>query len=273
MKKLKKIFPLFLCSIVLSFSTFSFSMATSIKEDINKNNPTTKSFSEIPKSQQILTVLKTSLNVEKSLPGDSFNAEIMDNIFINDNIIIIPSGSMLSGEIIKVNKSGFIYKNSYIRISINKITDPSGKTTVLTPPFVTDIYAPDAKKIKDTIISKLPSSIISSGSSLVLGQTSSLAKYAVWGISTGAGMLTGVISGILKPDENAAMTQTCAKRAFDATPAVTLSMLTQKGKNFTLESGQFINIYFDKKTIKLMMKEFTDENKPISNLSLYLYIF
>lgn len=259
MNKFLKIFSILLCVTALNTLLFPYHAGAVFDEESNTGMLKNKRIPGIPESQQVLAVLRTDVDVKKSQKGEIFVAKTMDDILMDSKTILIPAESVLSGEILKVKKPGFIFKDAYIEISINKVENPSGEIFVLNPPFITEIYDPKSKKIKHKLITRLPSSIASSGSSFLLGQMTSMARSAIWGISTGAGIAGGIFSALVMPDKNETTGETCAKRAFGSTPPGTFKSIMSKGKNFKLKAGEFINIHFDKKSVKLMMDDFSSD--------------
>lgn len=238
---MKKTFSILLCVIALNFLMIPQSQGAFLKKK------------ELSDYQQILTVLKVDLDVKTSRKGDVFMAKLMDAIFYDEKTILIPAESVLLGQIIKAQKANWFKKNSYIRFTINSVTSPAGEVLILNPPYITEVFAPDSKKMKNKLLSRLPSSIAYSGSSFLLGQSSSLAQGAIWGISVGAGMCAGAISGFIAPDKNKTKQKTGMSRVFNATPVVSsLNIMLSKSSNFSLKSGEYITIYLNKNAIKLM---------------------
>lgn len=265
MRKLARIFSLLLCVVALNFLIRPYSAWAALKGNSQEKNTTEKDDSKIPKLQQILVLLESDLNTEKSQKGDVFSAEIMDDVLIDNNTVLIQKGSRIYGQITKVRKSTIIYKKPYIKLSVDTVENPSGQIITLDKPFKTEIYPPGSEKFKEKMLKDLPATIASSGSSFVLGQSSAMAKNAVWGISTGAGIAMGFISGFIIPNKNQSKTVTGMKRAFDSTPAGTLTMLIKKEKNLNLEPGQFLNIYFAGDAIRQMAKNFSVKDASAVN--------
>lgn len=263
MKTRGKIFILFLCVIVFNFFVLAYPVHANFEESTKTTVPAEEKSAVIPEIQEVLVVLETELDVQESGEGGIFIARTMDDVVAPVDTVLIPKESILVGKIIKVKKPGFIFKDAYIRISIDAVTMPSGKIFTLNAPFITNIYKPNSKKFNNKIMAKLPSSLASSGSSFILGQASSLAREAIWGISLGAGMIGGVISGLLMPDKNKTRTRTSAERALGSTPPMTFKSAISKGKNFRIEAGQFINIHFDSEAVRLLMND-VPKNKLIS---------
>ncbi len=256
MKKLVKIFFLLIC-----LTAFNFSLLSPAKAVFKQTPAKKEKFSKIPEVQQVLAVLDTELDVEKSKEGDLFIAKTIEDVLFDERNVLIPSESVLLGTVYKVKKPGFIHKNAYINISIETITSPEGEITVLDPPFINEIYKPGTKKLKDKLFVRLPASIASSGSSFILGQGTSIARSAVWGISIGAGIVGGVFSGLVMPDKDKTTAQTCVERALSSTPPGRFKSIVSKGKGFSLAPGEFINVHFDRKAIRLMMDDFSITNK------------
>lgn len=252
-KNLLKMFSFLICFMVMNFLLFP-NIAGAVFDN-KKNSETLQKNDDNYKFQEVLAVLKTPLNINDSKKDDIFTAKIMESLLISNNKVLIPADSILAGSIAMVKKPGFIFKDAFIKISIDTIIIDSDKTIVLTPPFETNIYSPEHKGVKKKFLSKLPSSIASSGSSFILGQATSMGRGAVWGISTAAGIFGGIFSGLTMPDKNKTSIKTCADRAFDSTPPGTFTSIISKGKSFKLDSGEYINIHFDKNAVKHISKE------------------
>ncbi len=264
MKKILKIFSILLCAIALNFSIFSNQAGSIFKENTGQTGSIEKKVLVAPEVQEILVLLETGLDIQKSRQGEPFIAKTMDDIFLNSDTVLIPTGSIITGEIIKVKKPGFIFKDAYISISIDTIKTGSEKTVTLEPPFVTDIYDPASEKFQKKIITRLPSSIASSGSSFILGQGTSMTRGAILGISAGAGIMGGIFSGLIMPDKNKTRAQTCTKRAIGSTPPIKFHSMVSKGKVFRLKAGEFINIHFKSEDIKLIMDNFSTDKDSLS---------
>ncbi len=265
MKKFSKVIFISLCVLTISLD-WSLYPANAVIND-NKTGeeaPAGDNSRDIKEVQEVLVILKTMLDAENSQVGEIFTAKTMDDLFLADNTILIPSESILTGKILRLKKPGYVFKDGYITILIDVITPPEGNPIVLNQSFTLDIYSPNRKKPGKGLIAELPSSLASSASSLILEEKTALAEGAIWLISIGAKIVGGFCSGLMMPEKDKTRVNSGLKRAFDKTPPMSYRFLTTKDKDFRLEPGDFINIRFDRETINLIVKHLPEDKAPVS---------
>ena len=87
---------------------------------------------DIPKFLRVLAVSRSGLSTSTTKVGDGFCAVLAENICLG-NTILIPSNSMVSGQVKKINmRKRFFNRDGFIIISINEIQTPQGQKITLT---------------------------------------------------------------------------------------------------------------------------------------------
>ncbi len=201
-------------------------------------------------NQPVLAMLETGLDSSTSKEGDQFIAEIMEDL-LSENKTVIPKQSNVYGSVIKVKRPGAMSKDAYISLKITKIKTPDEKIlSIEEKPIIIQVIPLVSKGKKGDLIKKLPGSVANTATSIVINRYCSFAYPAVWAIGTGAGMAVSAASGVVFPDANKSRRESSASRAIGSTPVGYANYAFKKGENFSIESGQYINISFDMETIQ-----------------------
>lgn len=204
---------------------------------------------DTPLRQPVLSLLQTGLDSNTSKEGQEFSAKLIEDVFFA-SLILIPKNSTVYGTVLKTQKAGLIGKDAYVKLKITKIKTDDKTISLEENPMVIEVSPPDYNEKKDNFLTHLPSTIADSATSLVLGKYSGIADAGIWAISSSAGMAAGVISGLVFPDEGKSRGQSSAQRALDSTPLGTASTVVKKGSDFHFDPGQYICIFFDRKTVE-----------------------
>ena len=211
-------------------------------------------------------MIETGLNSNTSQEGQEFSAKLMEDVFY-DGQTLIPKSSMVYGSVLKVKKAGQLNKNAFIQLKIVEIKTSDEKIiSIKDKPMIVEVYQPVYETKKENFIKQLPGTIASTATSVVLGNTSSIADAAVWAISTGAKITVGAISGIIAPDEGKSRGETSAERALDSTPLGAVNIVVTKGEDICLNPGQYICISFDRKTVEYIKEtiSYTQNNQALN---------
>jgi len=241
---------LFGAFLSLNFTALSYAKTDSNPQTDDKKAVLEEKVRTNPIRQQILSMLETGLNSNTSQEGQVFSAKLMEDVFYDEQALI-PKFSIVYGSIVEIKKAGQLSKNAFIKLKITEIKTPEEKIiSISNKPMIIDIYQPVYKSKKENFIKELPGTIVSSATSIALGRFSSFADAAVWGISTGAKMTVGVVSGVVSPEDGKTRGETFAERALNSSPLGSVNMVVKKGEDIVLDSGQCISILFDRETVE-----------------------
>lgn len=200
--------------------------------------------------QPILSELETKLDSNSTKEGQEFSAKLMEDVFY-DGQTLIPKSSIVCGSVLKVQKSGVMKKDAFIKLQITEIKTADGKTiSIKEKPMIVEVSQPAYNNKKESFIKGLPATIAGSACSITLGKFSSIADAAVFAISTGARITISAISGIIVPDEGKSRAETSAEMVYNSTPLGAVSAVTKKGDDICINPGQYICIFFDSKTVE-----------------------
>jgi len=244
-----------LATLISTFLCLNFTVLSYAKPDSNAQTDSKKTILEKkavknPLRQPVLSLLETQLDSNLSKEGQEFSAKLMEDVFY-DGQTLIPKSSTVYGSVLKVKKAGSLNKDAFIQLKIVEIKTPDEKIiSIKDKPMIVEVSRPVYNTKKESFIKQLPGTIASTATSVVLGNTSSIADAAVWAISTGAKITVNFVSGIISPDEGKSRGESSAKRALDSTPIGSVSTVVKKGEDICLNPGQYICISFDRQTVE-----------------------
>ncbi len=154
--------------------------------------------------------LTTKLNSQ----GDSFTMTLTEPVAIN-NTVVIPSGALLAGHITRMERPGRVMGVGEMRLSVEQITLPSGRSLPIGAILMT-AYGVDHIKV-----------VGSEG--LIKGPSSRFQDFEEIGGGTAGGVLVGLI--FAHPIVGATVGLT----------ATTVDRLRRRGKDLTIPAGTQLN--------------------------------
>jgi len=214
----------------------------------------------------VLSMLHTNLDSMASKAGDSFSAEIMEDITL-DNQIIVPKFSIIYGTVLKVKHPALLSNDAYIRIKVIQIKIEGERlVSIENKPVIIQI-SPMIKTQKNGMwLKKIPGSIANTTTSIILNHYCSIAYPAVWAIGTGAGMTASALSGAVFPDKEKTVIDSSASRVIECSPVGYVNFAATTGAGVCLNSGEYLNINFDKDTIRNIKEQiFFNNNNQTAN--------
>jgi hypothetical protein len=159
---------------------------------------------------RITQTLTTKLNFQ----GDAFTLNVSEPVSINGRVAI-PAGAMLAGRITHMERPGRIKGVGQMRLSVEQITLPDGRTFPLGATLMT-AYGVDHDKVVGN-------------EGLVKGPSSRVADFEEIGAGTAGGTLVGLMC--LHPVIGATVGLT----------ATTVDRMRRRGKDLTLPVGTQLN--------------------------------
>jgi len=241
---------LFGAFLSLNFTVLSYAKPDSNVQTDSKKTVLKEKAVKNPLRQPILSMLETKLDSNLSKEGQEFSAKLMEDVFY-DGQAVIPKSSAVYGSVLKVKKAGQLNKDAFIQLKIVEIKTPDEKIiSIKDKPMIVEVFQPVYNTKKESFIKELPATIASTATSVVLGNTSSIADAAIWAISTGAKITFSAIAGVISPDEGKSRGESSAQRVLDATSLSSVSTVVKKGEDISLNPGQYICISFDRLTVE-----------------------
>lgn len=210
----------------------------------------------LPKLIPLLAISRNDLNTCTSKDGDIFSAKIVENLII-DNNTIIPQDSIIQGVVVKVKKpKRYPLRNGELVLSIKQIQLPDGKIIS----FNTDevdarVVSPLTKSIDRRFYEAAPIRAAGYGTSIPLGQATSLNGGAVYAISLGASTIIGLLTGFAVPDAGRSRIRSSIERGVDSTPFGTVRGFVAIGQDVGIEVGDGIVLNIDRETIEKFCSE------------------
>jgi hypothetical protein len=159
---------------------------------------------------RITQTLTTKLNFQ----GDAFTASVSEPV-MSDNREVIPVGATLQGHIALMNKPGRIKGVGQMRLNVEQLTFPDGRSFPLSAVLMTAYGAEHVKVVGSEGLVKGPSSRVPDAEEI--------------GAGTAGGTLVGLI-----------FAHPLVGAAFGAT-ATTIDRLRRRGKDLTIPAGTQLN--------------------------------
>jgi hypothetical protein len=159
---------------------------------------------------RITQTLTTKLNYQ----GDAFSASVSEPVTLN-NREVIPVGATLQGRIAQMSRPGRIKGVGQMRLNVEQITFPDGRSFPVTAVLMTAYGAEHVKVVGNEGVIKGPSSRVADEEEI--------------GAGTAGGTLLGLIFG-----------HPIIGAAFGAT-ATTVDRLRRRGKDLTIPAGTQLN--------------------------------
>ncbi|OGH96139.1 MAG: hypothetical protein A2104_10020 [Candidatus Melainabacteria bacterium GWF2_32_7] len=211
------------------------------------------------KDNAILAISRTTLTNETTKVGDPFSAAVVEDLVVGNNIIV-PSGSVLTGQVTEVREPSRrpINKNGLIRISINQITTPDCQVITLEGNEVLGLAISQyAKTLRRRVVERIPTLAVTNGVSIPLNEETDLNGGVVYAISTGARMVTGFATGLVVPDPGRTRIVSAFRMAAFETPIGTAYQFLGKGYPVNINCGDSIVLNFDEPTIAKIQEQYT----------------
>jgi hypothetical protein len=167
----------------------------------------------VPAQTQFAATLSTVLDSETAKVGDSVRATLDMPIASSDNMIVVPSGSQLMGQVISVEPTGRLEKNATLSVRFTEVMTPQGERMPIQASVATTdglLVGGSTKGRLGTVAGKtVAGAAIGAALGTAMGPLSggSVGKGAIYGtaIGTGLGALAaGVSKGnaiLLQPGE------------------------------------------------------------------------
>lgn len=159
---------------------------------------------------RITQTLTTKLNFQ----GDAFTASVSEPVMSN-NREVIPVGATLQGHIAQMNKPGRIKGVGQMRLNVEQLTFPDGRSFPLSAVLMTAYGAEHVKVVGNEGLVKGPSSRVPDAEEI------------------GAGTAGGTLIGLI-------FAHPLIGAAFGAT-ATTIDRLRRRGKDLTIPAGTQLN--------------------------------
>ncbi|MFM7389040.1 MAG: hypothetical protein ACKO34_00240 [Vampirovibrionales bacterium] len=81
----------------------------------------------LPKGTLLKVSLTQTLDARQARIGDSFNAQLVDDVLGNDGSLILPRGTLFRGRLTNVTRSQWFAKGASIRLDFDQVTLPIGR--------------------------------------------------------------------------------------------------------------------------------------------------
>jgi hypothetical protein len=199
--------------------------------------------------QPILSLLETNLDSTKSKAGDEFSAKTTEDIILGD-AVIVPKSSIVAGTVFATKKAGRLSKDASITLKITRITTPDEKIiSIADKQMVVEIFPLTHAPQKASLARRLPGTIADVATSAVIGQVCPFGRFVATGIGLSTGAAVSSVIGWIYPEDGKSRLKSSTTRAYSSSPIGYADFASRKGKNFSLLTGQYINIIFDKATI------------------------
>lgn len=200
---------------------------------------------------RVLALSRREFDNLSNKEGEQFSAKLVEDVLL-DKKVIIPSGSVINGEISKIKlPKQYPCRDGEIHLVINKIETKDKQIINVEKGKVTGIVLhPYAKTLVEKAVTKAPITATYQAISIPLSITTDISTPVTFGIATGAAATVGALSGYIKPDKDKTRTETAKFRAIGATPIGTVRYFVNKGKKAKLKKGDGLFISFDVKFLK-----------------------
>ncbi|OGI04278.1 MAG: hypothetical protein A2Y25_09400 [Candidatus Melainabacteria bacterium GWF2_37_15] len=175
--------------------------------------------------------IKTLLDSNKSVIEDDFNAELSENIYYKGNLLF-PQGSILKGNISKIEKQNILRTNACIHVIVNEIQTPDSQIiSFKDDPLKLKFMDPRSKTLARKTFERAPSVIAQGVVAISLGAASNLGGGVIYAIGVGTSAGAGLISGFISPDAGLSRSRGALVRAFENTSPGTVYVITRKRYN------------------------------------------
>jgi len=145
----------------------------------------------VPAQTQFATTLTTALDSETAKVGDSVRATLDMPIASSDNLIVLPSGSQLMGQIISVEPTGRLEKNATLSIRFTEVMTPQGERL----PIQASIATTDGLLVGGSTKGRLGTVAVKTAGGAALGAALGTAMGPLSGGSVGKGAIYGTAIG------------------------------------------------------------------------------
>ncbi|MFN8614711.1 MAG: S-layer homology domain-containing protein [Vampirovibrionales bacterium] len=157
----------------------------------------------VPAQTQLTATLTTALNSETAKVGDMVKATLDMPIASSDNLIVVPSGSQVVGEVLTVEPAGRLEKNATVNIRFKEIVTAQGERLPIQGSVATVNGILEGGSMAGRLGTAATKTAIGAGLGAALGTAmgplsgGSVGKGAIYGTAIGAGV-GAVASGVAK---------------------------------------------------------------------------
>ncbi|EKE02288.1 MAG: hypothetical protein ACD_20C00402G0018 [uncultured bacterium] len=210
-------------------------------------------------NDKLLAISRTYLDTKTTNIGEPFSAKVVENLIVGENIVV-PSGSILTGQVIEVRRPGIrpINKNGQIKVSINQLETPDGQIISLAGREINGLVISQyAKTLQRRVVERIPTLAVTNGTSIPLNEATDLNGGVVYAISTGARAVTGFMTGLIAPEPGRTRIASAFRMGAFETPIGTAYQFLTPGYDVQINSGDSIVFSFDEPTIAKIQEQYT----------------
>ncbi len=204
---------------------------------------------------KVLAYTQDTLDSRSAKAGDKLCFITLEDVLINEKVIL-PSGSLLNGNIHKVKKIGRLSNHAKVDIKISLIKLKNGKTLEIDENgWIISFKNPNIKTMKKKIWEKAPILAAGYATTIPLGAFTELGTGVIYLIGSAASVTAGGVSGAMYPNPGQTRYQSCLNRAYNSTAMGYANTVFGKGKNVIMKSGVSVMLVISKDALNLLMEE------------------
>jgi hypothetical protein len=161
----------------------------------------------VPASTKFTGTLSGAVSSEMSRVGDRVELKIDQPLVSQDNSVIVPWGSFMTGSVTEIKAAGRLGENGSMRIRFSEIQTPDGRRIPIQAAVATENGILNGGDNKGRILRALGTTAIGAGSGAALGTAmgplsgGKVGKGAIYGTAVGAGA-GAVAAGLQKGKES-----------------------------------------------------------------------
>jgi hypothetical protein len=161
----------------------------------------------VPAATKFTGTLSGAVSSEMSRVGDRVEIKIDQPLVSNDNTVIVPWGSFMTGSVTEVKAAGRLGENGSMKIRFSEIQTPDGRRIPIQAAVATENGILSGGDNKGRILRALGTTAIGTVSGAALGTAmgplsgGSVGKGAIYGTAVGAGA-GAVAAGLQKGKES-----------------------------------------------------------------------